>query len=491
MTVSFAEVPSSSRVPFVFVEIDPSLAGVGPAIQEYRALVVGQRLAAGTVAQNVLTRATSADQVGEFFGRGSIVHAMAAAFFRNNRVTEAHFVGIDDAGGSVAATFTITVVGTATENGSLFLYIAGRQVVVPIVSGDVQNTIAASIAAALVASPLAAELPVTGGAAANVVTLTARNKGTQGNGIDVRLNHNFGEETPAGFTVAIAAGVAGATDPSTAGAIAAMGDLQFHTIAVGLNDSTAIGLWNTELAERFGPIEQKDGHAFFCKKDTHANLVTFGGTLNGRHTTVLGLKLPLSPTWEIAAAVVGIAAREAQADPARPFQTLELVGVLGSDPADRFTFTERDILLKNGVATVVTDELGVVRIERLITTNRLNSSGASSTAFLDCTTLFTLSFLRWNFRTQFVSSFPRVKLASDGAKFGAGQAVVTPGIVRAFALGVFRQWEERALVEGFDQFAADLIVERSSTDPNRIDIVLPPDLVNGLLVAGVSLRFLL
>ena len=134
------------------------------------------------------------NQVGQPFGRGSILHNMAQAWFKGNRVTEAWFIGLDDAGGSVAATFTITVTGTATENGSVFLYIAGRRIVVPVVSGDVQNTIAASINTAIAASEFASELPVTAGVVANVVTLTARNGGTQGNAIDVRTNHNIGEE---------------------------------------------------------------------------------------------------------------------------------------------------------------------------------------------------------------------------------------------------------------------------------------------------------
>lgn len=489
--VTFRDVPTTSRVPFVFVEIDPSLAGVGEAIQEYRALIVGQRLTAGLVAQNLLFRATSADQVGEAFGRGSIVHNMAQAFFLSNRDTEAWFVGVDDAGGSTAGTQTITVTGTATENGTIFLYIAGRLISVPVVSGDAQNSIATNIAAAITASDFASELPVTASAATNVVTLTARNKGTQGNAIDVRVNHALGEETPAGFTLAIAVGVTGATDPSLANAIAAMGDLQFHTIAVGLNDATTIGLWNTELADRFGPIEQKDGHAFFAKDDTHGNLLTAGSALNGRHTTLVGVKNYLSSPWEIAASVAAIEAKSAQADPARPFTTLELLGIIGADVADRFTFQERNLLLKGGVATVVTDEQGVVRVERLISTNRTNEVGAPTTAFYDVNTLTTLSFLRWDFRNKFRSTYPRTKLAGDGANFGAGQPVVTPSEIRAFCLTVFRSWESRALVEGFEQFEKDLVVERSATDPNRVDILLPPDLVNQLLVAAASIRYLL
>lgn len=489
--ITFQDVPASARVPKVFVEIDPSLAGVGPAIQEYRTLLAGQRTSAGTIAEGIPYLATSADEVAQKSGAGSIAHGMAIAYFRQNRFTETWVVGIDDDGGGTRATQTITVSGTATANGTIFLYIAGRRITVGIVSGDTENTIAAAIDAAIAASDFATELPVTSGVATRVVTLTARNAGTLGNEVDVRLNHQQGEALPAGFTVTIAAGVAGATDPSASVAVDAMADVQYHTIASGLNDTTAIGLWNTELAARFGPVEQLDGHAFVAVDDTFANLITLGSGLNGRHTSVLGLSNALTPTWERAAAVVGIVAREGQADPARPFTTLELLGVTGNDPADRFTYSERELLLRNGIATIVTDELGVVRVERLITTSQTNEVGANSTAFLDVNTLLTLSFLRYDLRTQYASTFPRAKLADDGTRFGAGQVVVTPKIVEGFVLSLFRSWEERGLVEGFSQFQADLLVERSLTDPNRLDVRLSPDLVNQLLVTGVSIRYLL
>lgn len=488
--VDFLEIPQGTRPPYVFVEIDPSQAGVGPAIQQYRVLCAGQRLSAGTVAQNTLFRATSADQVGKAFGFGSIVHGMAIAFFRSNRFTEAYFVGIDDAGGATQGTQTLTITGTATANGTLYLYIAGRRITVPIVSGDVQNTIATNVAAAITASEFAAELPMTAGAATNVVTLTARNGGTQGNTIDVRLNRNDGEAVPAGVTVVIAAGVTGATDPSSSGAITAMGDLQFHLIAVGLNDATTVDAWHAALRTRFGPIEQKDGHAVFCRDDTHSNLVTFGQARNGRHTTTIGVFNFESPTWEVAASGMGIVAAKVQEDPARPVTTLELVGIVGCIPSDRFDFTERDLLLKNGIATAIPDDLGVVRWERMITHERLNAQGAATTAFLDYNTLATLSFLRWDARTQYSSTYPRMKLADDGTRYGPGQPIVTPKVLRGFFLGLFRQWEQRGLVEGFEQFEQDLVVERSATDRNRVDVVLPPDLVNALLVTGVSIRFL-
>jgi phage tail sheath gpL-like len=45
------------------------------------------------------------------------------------------------------------------------------------------------------------------------------------------------------------------------------------------------------------------------------------------------------------------------------------------------------------------------------------------------------------------------------------------------------------LVENFDQFKADLIVERSPTDANGVDVLLPPDLINQFRVFAAKLEF--
>lgn len=489
--VTFNQVPSSTRVPFVFVEIDPSRAQQGPTIQEYRCALIGQKLPTTPVAASVPMLVTSADQVGAAFGFGSILHEMAIAFFRSNKVTETWAIGVEDAGGATKGTKTLTVTGPATAAGTAYLYVAGRRIPVAIASGDTANAIAASINATLLASELYAELPATTGVATNVVTLTAKNGGTQGNGIDVRFNYQTGENLPAGVSIVVATGITGASDPTLSSALASLGAKQYHVLAVGLNDATSIATVDAELATRFGPSVQLEGSAFYGKADTHANLVTFGGTLNSKHSTVVGFKLPPSPVWELAASVAAIVARFGQADPARPFKTLELVGFVGPALVDRFTLQERDILLKNGIATAVVDDLGVTRAERVITTNRLNESGASSVAFLDVNTLLTLSFLRFDFRTRFTSSFPRHKLADDGTRYGPGQPVLTPKVARAFAMTVFRGWEALGLVENAQQFQTDLVVERNAQDRNRLDFLLPPDLVNQLQVAGVSLQFLL
>ena len=53
------------------------------------------------------------------------------------------------------------------------------------------------------------------------------------------------------------------------------------------------------------------------------------------------------------------------------------------------------------------------------------------------------------------------------------------------------QWDEedKAIVENTALFAKYLIVERNKDDPNRVDVLLPPDLVNQLRIFAVLAQF--
>ncbi|WP_460431421.1 phage tail sheath C-terminal domain-containing protein, partial [Azotobacter salinestris] len=149
----------------------------------------------------------------------------------------------------------------------------------------------------------------------------------------------------------------------------------------------------------------------------------------------------------------------------------------------------RNLLLFDGIATTKVDAGGVMQVERLITTYKTNSAGGSDTSYLDSETLFTLMFIRHDWRDYILRKYPRHKLANDGTRYGSGQAVVTPVVMKAEALAKFREWEDLGLVENIDDFKANLVAERNASDPNRLDMLLPPDLVNQLRIIANKIQF--
>ena len=488
MAISFNQISPNTRVPWAYVEFDNSNAMQGPALQPYHILAMGQKLEAGTVAAATPTRVSSASQAGEFFGVGSMLQGMVTALLANNNFTALTVVALDDPAEGVAAEGTLVVTGPATASGTVALYVAGRRFSIPVASGDTGNDIATAIAAEINDD---ATLPVTAAAVTGTVTVTARHAGVIGNDIDIRLNYYSGEALPGGVGIAITAMAGGAGDVDIADAWAAVGDEQYNVVAMPYTDSANLAAMEAELADRFGPYRQIDGYAFAAKKGTYGELATFGQSRNSEFVSVMAATGSPSPAYEWAAAISGMVAYYGNIDPARPFQTLEIKGVLAPDLASRFSFAENNNLLFDGIATHSVDAGGRPRVQRLITTYQTNAFGADDTSYLDVNTLLTLSYLRYDFRNYFLRKYPRHKLANDGTRFGAGQAIMTPKIGKAEAIAKFRDWEELGLVEGIEQFKRDLIVERNAQDPNRLDFLLPPDLINQLRVVGAQIQFLL
>lgn len=491
MTISFNSISPTLRVPFVGVEFDASRAQQGPSILAYRGLLIGQKIAAGTAVADTLVRVTSADQVLTYAGRGSMLHRQAIAWFASNTSTELWIGVLADDGAGVAATGTIVFTAAATATGTIAFYLGGERITVAVTALDATTALATNTAAAINAN---LDIPVTAGVVGSTVTLTFRHKGLVGNTYDVRHSYRDGEALPAGVAMTITAMggvVAGTTAPALTTLIAAMADLWFQVWSHPYTDATNLAAIEAELVSRFGPMRSMDGIAITSMSGTFGAHTTLGGARNSPHSVIVAQpgNVPLTPPMEFAAEVAALVAYHGAADPARPFQTLALTRALPPAETAQWSLDERNLFLFDGIATTKSAAGGVVQLERIITTYQTSPAGADDIAYLDATTLLTLMYLRYSLRARFQLRYPRHKLANDGTKFGSGQAVVTPKLAKGECLTWFREMEELGLLEGFDQFKRDLVVERNVSNPNRLDMLLPPDLINGLQIVAAQIQF--
>lgn len=490
MPISFNEVPAGIRVPFLYAEFDNSNAVTGAGVQPYKTLMAAQKLAAGTKAELTKHLITSAEQAKEYFGAGSQLATMAAAYLKVNKVQELHCVAIDDAAAGVAATGDLTLGGAATKAGTIKFYIAGKVAQVAVAVGDSLDDIIIALAAVITADSGFVVTAAPNGVTAEQLDLTAKNKGEAGNDIDLRLNYFIGDELPEGLTAVITPMANGATNPDIQEVLDILDDEQFILFTTPYKDAANLLALETELTARFGPLTQNDGYHITGARGSLSELNAIGDARNSQFTTIKRCSGPTNP-YEQSAILAGAIAAAASIDPARPFQTLALTGILAESESEKLTLEERNILLNHGIATDKVDAGGTVRIERVITTYKQNPAGANDVSYLDLNTLLTLSYLRYDFRNFWLVKYPRHKLANDGTQFGAGQAVMTPKVAKAEAIGRFRLWESLGLVEDIDSFKEQLIVERNSQDVNRLDFLLPPNLINQLRVVGVKIGFIL
>ena len=426
-----------------------------------KTLIVGQRIAAGTVLANTLIDVFSDVDAATYFGRGSIAHLMARSVLQANNYLALTMIALDDAGGSIAAAGTVTVAGNASGGGSLGLNVGDQSVVIAVSAADTPTIIAAALVAQIGKQP---DLPVTASAVAGVVTLTAKNKGTLGNAIKFSAT-----TTAAGVSAAVVAMAGGATDPAIATALATVFAAGHNVIITAWNDAVNLTALRTHLDNVSGPLEQRGAIGIYAHTGTLAQSTTLAASINSGRISGFLLPNAYEQSYEVAAAYGAVIASEE--DPARPLNTLPLTGIMAIPLINRLGRVEQENCLYNGVSPSEVGPGEKVQIVRAITTYMLDPQGVPDISMLDLTTIRTLDYVRKACRERISLRFPRDKLSAR-----------TADKVRSELLDVLYKLEELEIVQNVDQWKSSLIVERDLQDPNRLDAKIPTNVVNGLHV---------
>ncbi|HDL6968154.1 TPA: phage tail sheath subtilisin-like domain-containing protein [Yersinia enterocolitica] len=490
MTIPFTNIPSNLRTPLFFAEFDNSQANTATTTQ--RTLIIGQMLDSSTLPADVPVLVSSVATVAGQCGAGSMLHGQMAAYLANDIAGEIYILPLSDATAMVAATGKITVTTQASATGVISLYIAGIRVQVAVVATDEVAAVATALTAAINTT---ASLPVTAAAVGAVITLTAKNKGAHGNTLDLRLNYlgsAGGETTPDSLVLTFTPMAGGAGAPELDDALANLQDRTFDFIINPYTDTASLNKIKEFLSDstgRWSYAEQLYGHSFAAQSGTYGQLTAAGELRNDQHASLLGVNGSPTPSYIWSAAYVGAIAQSLRNDPGRPLQTLAISGVLAPPLASRFTLTERNNLLHSGISTVTVTDDGTVQVENIITTYQKNKYGAEDDSYLQIETLFLLMFVTRYLRTQVTSKFARMKLAADGTRFAPGSAIITPNIIRAELIAQYQTLEFNGYVQDAKGFAKGLIVEKSASNPNRVDVLWTGVLINQLRIFAVLNQF--
>lgn len=490
MAISFNNIPTSIRTVGVHAEIDNSRALKNLVQNPHKVLILGQKESDGTATKEEVYAIGNEVIADGYFGVGSILARMCRAFKANNPNTELQAMALSDASATGLASGVITFAGSATADGNLFTMINGSQVTVPVTSGWSQTDAASALASAIQEDP---HLCVIASLVTSTVVLKAIGSGLIGNYYDVRMNNYDGESNPPGLTPTITALAGGVGSPNIGGAWAIIDDEQYQHIVQAYIDDGTLDSLESELEDRFGPLIDQQGFGYTAVRGTQASCTTLGLTRNSPHNAIIGCNdSPTNPeVW--AAAMAGVCSSALNSDPARPVHTLKLKGVVPPPAVNRFTRAERDILLYDGISTYTVDSGGNVALERVITTYRTNALGAPDTSYLDITTMLTLMEIRFQWVTRMSNRFiaQRFKLADDTFPVQPGSFVATPKTVRQETIALFSQLQEIGLIENLDDFIENLVVERDTTNVNRVNVLLAPDLINQFQLLAGKIQFIL
>ncbi|MEI6896269.1 MAG: phage tail sheath subtilisin-like domain-containing protein [Psychromonas sp.] len=283
-------------------------------------------------------------------------------------------------------------------------------------------------------------------------------------------------------------------DGDTLSALAMLGDTQYHHIVCALNDETTIRDLGEFLDARYNALEMIPGIAYLPKMGAFSELITFGETCNSPLISFMSINNlansanePLSDAAAIGAWAGQIAPSLAN-DPCRPLQTLTLVGVY-SIATSEFDWSERNLLLHEGMGTYTVTATGAVQVERPVTAYTENESGVADNSYLDVMTPATAMYFREKQRSLILSKYGRHKLAKDGTNFSPGQVVVTPSMIASELLTLYKELEYNGIVQDFEGYKTTLFVELDESNTARVNYLDSPQFVNGLIITAGKIQF--
>ena len=472
--IKFNEIPEGLRVPGVFIEVDGSQASTDnagiPAV-----LIVGLRNILGTAAPNeIISCSDLADGIAKA-GAGSMLAGMLRKFYANNSFVRVFLLPVNSVAAAAKSSSTITFSGSPVENGTISLYIGGISVQVPVVAGATAQMIGASASNLVKASE--PWLPVTTVVTTTAsFTLTAKDAGICGDGIDIRLNYLQRQKTPSGLVVSINAMSGGTTEPS------ALVDVDFLStlletdksgfmassvkyMVIGFNSSAIVTAFSA-IADKFYRAMRSSGFRIFMAISGSVSSVSaFSSDKNSPHIACLGHNSFLSPAWEVAAAVGSSAIPVIFSHPGLPLTDIPLTNIKAGS---NWTIEQQNQLLYSGISTSYTAYDGTVYLSRVISTYRFRPNGTDDNAFLNINAAEAMDRIRYLQRVGANSVFDScVVVSDDDFNYRPGLPIVTKDLVRAYLLERYKKKfiSELGWCQNYEYYKDTLIVE---DDPNNI-----------------------
>ncbi|BBF84884.1 bacteriophage tail sheath protein [Aquitalea magnusonii] len=470
--INFDTIPASTRKPGHYYEFNTRLAVRTLPGNPQRVLVIGQRLASGSQPALQAVDVFSDAKAAQLFGQGSQAHLMARAAIVANPYLQLSVIGVDDAPASIAASGKLKLEGSASSAGVFSLWVGNQRIDIGVANGDSAAKVLQSLHAVFYTR--IADFPVSASLENGSITLSARNKGSQGNGIRLRS-----QCTATGLLASHPANLTGGSvDPDLRPALAAVAAAGHQIIASPLAEAEALQQLRQHLEFVSGPMEQRGAIATAGWPGSLATGTALMAQINSGRISMAWHRGSFALPCEIAAGYAAVAASEE--DPARPLNTLEIKGLDVPPLADQTMRTEQENALYNGLTPLEVGPGGRVQIVRAVSSYTRDAQGVEDEALLDLTTIRTLDYVRRACRQRTTQRFPRDKLSER-----------TPDKVRSEILDVLYKLEELEILEAVDANKDGVLVERDQQNVGWLCVRIPADVVNGLHVIAGRIDLLL
>lgn len=486
-----SNIPGDIVAPLLAFDVESA----GQFSSETKEILLGHGLAAGTLAEGAIALCSSVNEARLLAGRGSMLESMLIRTLQNAPSQEVYLGRVADTGTAEIRTITIGTIPAAGGQG--VLQITGENVGVEIAAGTSANAVATALAAAINGyfNPQTKKsLMFTAAAATNVVTITARHKGTYATALDIYVPVLESVNAFAGI-LTFATTTAGAGVPDVAAILAAMGDDPFEIVTSAFGDDdnrTKLDDYHGTVSGRWSYAQQLYGHVFYPKIGTVSELTTSALAKDTWHLTMIPILSSAgngTPAYEFVAAVVArIAPLLGSGSDGRvsvDYSGLKVEGVLA--PRERAYwpgYATRDALLKNGVSTWKVNGSGEVLIDKIITQQQ-TTNGVPDTVLRDIQAIYQITYALKFFRAELAYEHSNKAIANDNPS--NLPSISTVRDIRATLVNTSVALSLRGVLEATQAMLDEIRVTRNPDNPNRVDIVLPMDRVNPLdIFAGLA-----
>lgn len=478
--------------------------GSGGSAAGYKAIyVMGELLAAGTLANGDVSMLTNADDAASKFGAGSFGAFYAAQVFRGGGLLcRVYGVGVTEPAG-VAATQTYIFATSTTSAGVITVNVAGAVFSFSVDSGADPTAAGDAMVAAFALLSIDQKPPVTLANAAGTVTATMNNKGAIANSAP-SYQIVTGDE-PAAMTLTVAGccfGIGGA--PVVAGTL-------YPTLTTALTNLTTVVTpcllhpWDETPDGSTKPADLTRAH---METKTNAEVghrgSVFASTAKSSATIVsdilalddsdaeryrlaaIGIDIATNspPTWHPAAGAYMAHAWGEVLDPAHPYDNVALPHMAAPpDSSDILTTDEVDVLLEGGACCLNYDkDRGRYLMVKGVGC-RLFSGKPQPWAIVDSG-----DWVRFNYLTNLAATFPAgTKLAEDGEDNLDENTTTPAGVLDVWHATIFDR-NMRGILRNREETFTASYAEINASFADRVDLSGDYAVMCGLSVVASLLR---
>lgn len=475
----------SNKRPRAFVRVSlgagPRASGAAPIT----ILLLGNKTSSAPsnpLADSTMEQVFDEDVVIARTGGGSELHRMFRQVTAINPQA-AIYIGAIPSSAGAAASLSLDITGTATEDATIELTIGpDTPVSVGVRNGDTAADVRAAIIAALNAVP---HSPVTAAENATAVVLTAKCTGPRGNGIRVRSR--FTEGSGAGLVIATLAPsgaslTGGATTDDPTALLANTTGVRFHLTAAPYGttaEAVPLGVCVDHVNAQAEPLIGKRGRLIVGNAESLGTAQTFAFTTLNEELVQIAWQQEANETpAELAAALAGRLSVGLGQTRAFNFDGTELDGLTPQwDLGSRATETEVTSALNNGLTALFVSG-NDVKVSRSITSKSRSEAGGSTFDYsvLDSHYVDVAFFVADLLEEGWPVAFPNQRLGVVVEGEMPPPGVATSETARSWALGTVIAPLDNDLIENFATVTIPgSRFTRNEVAKGRVDAVIPID----------------